>query len=804
MTSLDQFDPRWWEYGRLLGSWSWLVMIPSAFLIWGNVAQFKKNALAVVPAIGVVSIGGSYFLTGWLDHETFTAIFLGLIVIAGLYHLGQCRWVFFAAAPVVVLWLAWYMTSRLQLAAPAGSVWSGALTALLLSAGIWRWLRPDEPWCTKIKFVRMERTRRLSICDFMLATPPADKTGRNMGGGAKDQPKKLVVFVHGLHAFPDTLRWNMYRKYAKLLTHLREIQNPCHLAVFRFYGHYLSGRSPDALAQLLCDDLETIAGNYEEIYLAGHSFGALLLRKAILMSIDAKAMAAARDEEKTPATSGIDGHLVTKVGMLNWLGKVNRVVLLAGTNRGFRIPDGMSWLESLARLLSLFFYSRLGSLALDCIRGASWMTQLRMDWIKVFSKTVRPNLEIVQVRGRNDKLVDAEDGIEIFRFSQVPEIPIDFAGHGHFSLIVKKDPAKNDPIMAQVKDAITEAFGSLGAIRRKYSDESQLAYPDPPGTVVFLIHGIRDFADWHVVLGYRVRKLAQAAGLRGVEPVSITYGYFSAFQFLLPAARRSCLRALVDRYVQYKARNPDTVFHAIGHSNGTYVIGRSLVEYGFVEFQNIYCAGSVLPASFPWNEFMGKESARVNGSVRNDCANGDVPVGVLCWLLHHLGLITFAWPFKWFNMLLGELVGGPAPKGRPRWAWLYADLGSAGVDGFEARGVAPQRLQNNRWFNGGHGSALEFNHHENIVQFILHKPTDESPTNPLLKARVEDCSEQTNLGRSRSGGGWRWIQRILGLTLITSCFVGVQYSLLVFPAIAVPVVLAVGATFLLISILLVF
>ena len=127
----------------------------------------------------------------------------------------------------------------------------------------------------------------------------------------------------------------------------------------------------------------------------------------------------------------------------------------------------MRWLESLARLLSLFFYSRVGNLALDCIRGASWVTQLRMDWIKVFSKTGRPDLEIVQVRGRNDKLVDAEDGIEIFRFSQVPEISIDQAGHGHFTLIVKKDPAKHNPIMAGVKAAITEAFGPLAEIRRK-------------------------------------------------------------------------------------------------------------------------------------------------------------------------------------------------------------------------------------------------------------------------------------------------------------------------------------------------
>src|SRR4030095_16757999 len=113
MIWLNQFDPRVWEYGRLLGSWSWLVMIPAAFLIWGNVTQFKKNALVVVPAIGIASIAGSYFLNGLLDHETFTTALLALIVIAGLSHLRQCRWAYFSAA-LVGLGLLWYMGSRLQ------------------------------------------------------------------------------------------------------------------------------------------------------------------------------------------------------------------------------------------------------------------------------------------------------------------------------------------------------------------------------------------------------------------------------------------------------------------------------------------------------------------------------------------------------------------------------------------------------------------------------------------------------------------------------------------------------------------
>ena len=89
MTWLNNPDPHWWEYGQLVGSWSWLIMIPSAFLIWGNVPQFKKNALTVVPAIGIVSIGGSYFLTGLVDHETFTAVLLGMIVIAGTITSGN-------------------------------------------------------------------------------------------------------------------------------------------------------------------------------------------------------------------------------------------------------------------------------------------------------------------------------------------------------------------------------------------------------------------------------------------------------------------------------------------------------------------------------------------------------------------------------------------------------------------------------------------------------------------------------------------------------------------------------------------
>jgi hypothetical protein len=72
----------------------------------------------------------------------------------------------------------------------------------------------------------------------------------------------------------------------------------------------------------------------------------------------------------------------------------------------------------------------------------------------------------------------------------------------------------------------------------------------------------------------------------------------------------------------------------LGHSNGTYMLGRCLEKVPSMRFRRIYLAGSVLSKEYSWNGvFDNKQVGYFAGSEWTDgdvhCERGrhDVPVG---------------------------------------------------------------------------------------------------------------------------------------------------------------------------------
>jgi hypothetical protein len=82
--------------------------------------------------------------------------------------------------------------------------------------------------------------------------------------------------------------------------------------------------------------------------------------------------------------------------------------------------------------------------------------------------------------------------------------------------------------------------------------------------------------------------------------------------------------------------------------------------------ENIYLAGSVLPADFRWDEMIKNGQVK---RVASQCGSVDWPVG---WLCRSLNMIFFK------------------------------DVGTGGYDGFTYLNAADQM----KWFDGGHGSPL--------------------------------------------------------------------------------------------------
>lgn len=150
--------------------------------------------------------------------------------------------------------------------------------------------------------------------------------------------------------------------------------------------------------------------------------------------------------------------------------------------------------------------------------------------------------------------------------------------------------------------------------------------------VVFVHHGIRaSNTGW-------VRKACEMinANYPNVEAVPPFYGYFSALHFFLPYVRRNRARFFQDRYSDYAAQyaSPATRFFFIGHSNGTYMLGRALQSISMMRFERAYLAGSVLPAKFPWKDYVKSGQLK---ELRSDGSSADWAVGWLCSALSFMG-----------------------------------------------------------------------------------------------------------------------------------------------------------------------
>jgi hypothetical protein len=198
-----------------------------------------------------------------------------------------------------------------------------------------------------------------------------------------------------------------------------------------------------------------------------------------------------------------------------------------------------------------------------------------------------------------------------------------------------------------------------------------------PRNIVFVLHGIRaENTGW-------VEETSSI--ITGAYPETLTvsaqYGYFSALHFFLPWVRQSRARWFQDRYSELAAKYPDPKikFFFIGHSNGTYMLGRGLQYVKMMRFERAYLAGSVLPPRYPWTS---RVAAGQIGALRSDGSSRDWPVGLLCSALSFMG-----------------------------------DIGTGGFSGFQA---APVQLKEYRYYPGGHSKPLEDGTNlKSIVDYVM-------------------------------------------------------------------------------------
>ncbi|HEY2853730.1 MAG TPA: alpha/beta hydrolase [Gemmatimonadaceae bacterium] len=421
---------------------------------------------------------------------------------------------------------------------------------------------------------------------------------------ALSRSRRLLVFVKGGSADMDT--------YSPLLDRLRREPELANADVLLF-DHQLArltiGHEYDFATRLRAEiDEQWIRhGGYDDVILAGHSTGSLLVRAAYLQS--------AGVDPRQPRT-------------IPWSDRVSRIVLLAGIGRGVDAEERGRW-KWVLRVGRFIPFIR-SSVMYDALRGSDFVTQIRIGWIRHFSElentestaAARSPL-VVQLIGTEDDVLRRDDSIDLEQFPTAYHLDVPGAGHQtlhRLDLVADPEAAYGMFREAFVSDSLPHARAT--ALR---------ADADTVQHVVLLLHGMRSSRDeWvHEIAPLLRQRIPHA------EIVESSYGWISLLGFALPSVRRREVRWLQDQYTEYLARHLRATFDVIAHSNGTYLVGQALEHVPSLRFRRIVLLGSVLPVDYSWEQRRAWGQAEV---VRSDRVADDLVVALFCSALRGVGM----------------------------------------------------------------------------------------------------------------------------------------------------------------------
>ena len=456
---------------------------------------------------------------------------------------------------------------------------------------------------------------------------------------------------------------------------------------------------PVVIAGQLLKDLDTLWNErlkqsnqqaYERITLIGHSLGALLARKIYVY--------ACGGTDEVPFEDA-----VAAAEPRVWASKVERIILLAGMNRGWSISPHMTPINAIGWRLGSFageviwLFKRQRLLILTIRRGAPFITQLRLQWLAMQQHAAAKHLHTpitIQLLGTVDDLVSPDDNIDLVTGAKF--IYLDVPGAGHGTIIdMDASPDKGRKRSAVFTDALQKSEHELKQMMVEPAD----SMPSPANLkvtdVIFVIHGIRDLGFWTNKLARRIKaKMLEHDKGRVIVIETSTYGYFAMLPFILPSQRHTKVEWLMDQYTEDKALYPKANFSFVGHSNGTYLLARALQDYPSCRFKRVVFGNSVVDWHYDWAKAVHNRQVQ---QILNYVATGD-------------------WVVACFPKALQTLH--------------IEDLGSAGHNGFvpvltsEAQELPLQQV---RYISGSHGASVEEANWDAITEFIVdgvvHSPT---------------------------------------------------------------------------------
>jgi pimeloyl-ACP methyl ester carboxylesterase len=504
----------------------------------------------------------------------------------------------------------------------------------------------------------------------------------------------LVVLLHALGSSAEDMK------------HVRGVVRDQYPNSDIFAPSYLSGifanTSPAQLAAKLDRRLqqvhrEAIANGkpYHKIILVGHSIGALVARRAYLYGKGYRADHPYPELQQREPTNLPDDQA--------WTGRVDRIILLAGMNRGwdFSKIDNRTWFKQIAMQFGavLARATGTGKLPLSVERGAPFIGNLRIDWLRMVNREAGLVSPTIQILGVRDDLVTPGDDLDAVAAPNFVFMRVDDTDHSNI-----RNMARTSPESRARAEVFTQALTrNIDDLKASYPTNDKLISRDPTKEhVVFIKHGIRDMADWSTPLRWELEKSSKQ-----VEVTIEKFPYFSMLSFLLLWDRQSEVRRFVDEYATALAKFPNAQkFSFIGHSFGTYIVASAMERYKSVIFHRLYFAGSVVRRDYDWTQM--KRDQRYS-AVRNDRAASDWVVAIFPRFFEQVRNVT---GFENIELL---------------------DVGSAGFNGFINDEASKYDF---KYLNGGHAAALAFETNKaqasSIARFILLPELNENVGPPRL------------------------------------------------------------------------
>jgi len=498
----------------------------------------------------------------------------------------------------------------------------------------------------------------------------------------------LVVLLHGYASGPDDLKY-----VQKAVTAVRPNAD---LFVPTMPVGRLSTADPLDIVQGLLDSIDRLDSakgpeGYERITLIGHSLGGLLARKLYIC-----AWGEIEDAPFEP--------VIRSGEQRTWVNRVDRIILLAGMNRGWSITSHLPLYLSiyiaigtwLARFLSWICFKE--NIALRVYRGSPFVTQLRIQWLSMIRQASRDNRRValtIQLLGSIDDIVAPDDNVDLTTGSEFVYLDVPNSGHNS---VVQMDESRDGLARREV---FSQALAGDSIELRKKSlqpSEYQLRRDECVKHVVFVVHGIRDRGYWTQKIARQVMarwKQKQVGSQSEFASVTSSYGYFALLPFLMPFQRKEKVHWLMDQYVEAMSRYPNADFYYIGHSNGTYLVARALLDNPCCRFKQIVFAGSVVRTDYDWARLQKVPTLR----------NGNSGLPQVDGILNYVA--TSDWVVAFFPKALEMLQ--------------LQDLGSAGHDGFIQLNQKRAHGVQVAYVRGDHGAALREVHWQDIAQFVVEK-----------------------------------------------------------------------------------